>query len=216
MSNKAYELYLKDRQNQQSRNEARHIRTRVTEARRSRHAAGMRWPFELLQNALDAGPRPGRETITVSLACKSDSLVFEHDGAPFTSAELAALLSGGSSKEFESEKTTGRFGSGFLVTHVLAETTRLCGLLTVETGHERFELTLDRSGDENAILNNINSCNEAIRAAILVDNVDSEPSAHLSAGRLEHAAGWRGGVSQVASIPLRYAATAGECLHRAP
>ena len=36
------------------------------------------------------------------------SVLFEHDGAPFTTTELAALLSGGSSKEFESEITTGR------------------------------------------------------------------------------------------------------------
>jgi hypothetical protein len=25
----------------------------------------MRWPFELVQNALDAGPREGREAVTV-------------------------------------------------------------------------------------------------------------------------------------------------------
>jgi hypothetical protein len=53
--------------------------------------------------------------------CQPSKLIFEHDGAPFTSDELAALLTGGSSKEFESEVTTGRFGTGYLVTHVLAE-----------------------------------------------------------------------------------------------
>jgi len=180
MSDEAYQLYQKDRQGQQSRNEARNIRRDVTEARKSPHAAGVRWPFELLQNALDAGPRPGQASIDVSLGCQADLLVFEHDGAPFTSTELAALLSGGSSKEFESAKTTGRFGTGFLVTHVLAERSTLRGVLSVPTGYERFDLTLDRSGDENAILENINSCNEAIRAAVRIDSLDDEPSARFS------------------------------------
>ncbi len=61
---------------------------------------------------------------------------FEHDGAAFSSQELAALLSGGSSKELDSEHTTGRFGTGFLVTHVLAEETRVVGLLRVKGGYE--------------------------------------------------------------------------------
>jgi hypothetical protein len=67
-------------------------------------------------------------------------------------AELAALLSGGSSKEFDSDETTGRFGTGFLVTHVLAERTSLQGLLALDHGFEQFDLTLDRGGDEVDIL----------------------------------------------------------------
>jgi hypothetical protein len=59
MSEKALEEYQQARDHQLLRNEARHIRTRVHEARESSHLAGIRWPFELLQNALDAGPREG-------------------------------------------------------------------------------------------------------------------------------------------------------------
>ena len=123
-----------------------------------------------------SGPRSG-STITVRLDCEASKLTFEHDGAPFTSEELAALLSGGSSKEFESEVTTGRFGTGFLVTHVLAEQTTLRGLLKVPRGYELFELTLNRSGDEDAILRNRRSCNEAIRLAKHVAAFDGLPSA---------------------------------------
>jgi hypothetical protein len=104
-------------------------------------------------------------------------LTFEHDGAAFTSQELAALLSGGSSKEFESEITTGRFGTGFLVTHVLAEHTTLRGLLKVSDGHEYFELALDRSGNEESILNNINACKETIRIAKPTSDLNGIPSA---------------------------------------
>ena len=93
--------------------------------------------------------------------------------------ELAALLSGGSSKEYESETTTGRFGTGFLVTHVLAKRTRLRGLLQVATGCERFDLTLDRGGDENTILDNIRDSHKAIRAAVPVSDPAEVPSAVL-------------------------------------
>ena len=106
-------------------------------------------------------------------------VAFEHDGAPFTSDELAALLSGGSSKDFESESTTGRFGTGFLVTHVLAERTRLRGLLQLATVCESFDLTLDRGGDEDAILANIQHSHEAIRAAVPVPDAANVQSAVL-------------------------------------
>jgi hypothetical protein len=143
VSNAAYTFYEKAEKAQHDRNEARRIRTRVSEARLSPRTAGLRWPFELLQNAIDAGPRPGKSSVAVRLIREADRVVFDHDGAPFTSQELAALVSGGSSKEFESEETTGRFGTGFLVTHVLAERTTLRGVLAVEDSNEVFHLVLD-------------------------------------------------------------------------
>jgi hypothetical protein len=176
MTQEAYDLFGRALSEQHARNEARRIRIRVHEARSNPHPASFRWPFELLQNTLDSGPRSG-SAITVRLRCEASKLIFEHDGAPFTSEELAALLSGGSSKEFESEVTTGRFGTGFLVTHVLAERATLRGLLQVPRGCELFQLMLDRSGDEDAILSNSRSCNEAIRLAKPVKELDDFPSA---------------------------------------
>ena len=177
MSKKAYEMFAEAREEQYSRSLARRIRTRVDQARKSPHSASIRWPFELLQNALDAGPRDGSSVVRIRLKREPTSIVFEHDGAPFTLQELAALLFGGSSKEYESDTTTGRFGTGFLVTHVLAERTRLRGLLQVATGFERFDLTLDRGGDEDTILDNIRDSNKAIRAALRVSDPALVPSA---------------------------------------
>ena len=177
MSKKAYEMFEAALKEQHSRSLARRIRTRVDQARKSTHSASIRWPFELLQNALDAGPRDGRSVVQIRLSREPTRIVFEHDGAPFTTQELAALLSGGSSKEYESETTTGRFGTGFLVTHVLAERTHLRGLLQVTSGLERFDLTLDRRGDEDTILDNIRDSDEAIRAALPVSDPAQVPSA---------------------------------------
>ena len=177
MSEKAFRSYEEALNEQHTRNEARRIRTRVNEARQNPHAAGIRWPFELLQNALDAGPREGRSSVTVRVRRASSTVAFEHDGVPFDSQDLAALLSGGSSKEFESDVTTGRFGTGFLVTHVLAERTRLRGLLSVATGIEQFDLVLDRGGDEDTILANIRACNDSIREATPAEDPDLLASA---------------------------------------
>jgi hypothetical protein len=180
MSDAAYQSFEQALREQHNRNEARRIRTRVSEARLSPHTAGLRWPFELLQNAIDTGPRNGNTVVSVQLIHDGKSVIFNHDGAPFTSQELAALLSGGSSKEFESEETTGRFGTGFLVTHVLAERTSLQGLLAINGGHEVFSLTLDRTGDEDAILDNIWKCYDSIRAAEYSLDVTKISSASFS------------------------------------
>jgi hypothetical protein len=179
MSREALEQYQDARQHQLAKSEARHIRTRVYEARNAPHVAGLRWPFELLQNALDAGPRENRDSVAISLREETGRVIFEHDGAPFSMAELAALLSGGSSKEFDSDETTGRFGTGFLVTHVLAERTSLQGLLALDHGFEQFDLTLDRGGDEVDILENIDQCNEAIERAEFLPSPDGVPSARF-------------------------------------
>ena len=179
MTDKAYQIYEEALNEQHSRNEARRILSRVDQARKSPRSAGIRWPFELLQNALDAGPRKGRPTVTVRLWCDDTKVLFEHDAAPFSFAELAALLSGGSSKDFDSNITTGRFGTGFLVTHVLAERVWLKGLLELESGCEIFNLTLDRAGDEDAILSNMQDSRGAIRAATKVSDLDNTKSAIL-------------------------------------
>ena len=177
MTDEAYEVYCQGLEEQHSRQQARNIRKNVTAARKGWEVAALRWPFELLQNALDAGPRPGKTLVEVTLHRSDASIVFEHNGAPFTSTELAALLSGGSSKEFESEETTGRFGSGFLVTHVLAEHTVMRGILALPTHFENFTLHLDRGGDEDAIRANIQQCKDAIRDAARLESLDGVPSA---------------------------------------
>lgn len=177
MSEEAFKIYEETLREQHSRNEARRIRARVAEARGSIPSAGPRWPFELLQNALDAGPRDGNTSVAIHLSCEQERVAFEHDGAPFTSQDLAALLSGGSSKDFESDVTTGRFGTGFLVTHVLAERTLLQGLLVTPDGHEKFDLLLDRGGDEDEILQNMTDCTEAIRVANPVTRLEGVASA---------------------------------------
>lgn len=158
---------------------ARRIHAKVRDARSDPDRAARRWPFELIQNAHDAGARAGRDGITVAFELINGVLRFEHDAAPFSMADIAALLTGGSSKGFDADETTGRFGTGFLVTHVLAERVRVAGVLEVDGEHRAFEVTLDRPDDEDLILRNIKDSESALRQTRGVADITGQPTASV-------------------------------------
>ena len=137
---------------QTTQNDARRIFQRVDAAQQNPTRAGVRWPFELIQNAHDAGPRDGDDRVQINFVLGEDRLTVSHTGKPFVAQELAALLSGGSSKEFGSEETTGRFGTGFLVTHAVSTRVDVEGVLTTQEGSEIFRIRLVRDGDEDSII----------------------------------------------------------------
>lgn len=141
---------------------ARRILAKVRDARSDPDRAARRWPFELIQNAHDAGPREGHDGISVLLELKDGSLRFQHDAAPFTMADIAALLTGGSSKDFDSRETTGRFGTGFLVTHVLSERVQVSGVLELDGQHRAFDFSLYRPDDEDLIRRNLEESESAL------------------------------------------------------
>jgi len=173
------ENYRQAQKEQLARNDARRIRTKVHDARAEPARAARRWPFELLQNAHDAGPRDGREGVTVEFRITGPELEFSHDGAPFRMIDLAALLSGGSSKDFESEETTGRFGTGFLCTHALAERVAVSGVAVASEGVFWFSIDLDRSGDEAALLADMERSEAQLSEATSVVSIDDLPSARI-------------------------------------
>lgn len=112
MSDAALKQFEQARKEQLDRNEARRMLALVNQARGDTHGAGARWPFELTQNAHDPGARDGKTGVDIDLLFDGETVSYEHDGNLFTMQDLAALLSGGSSKEFKSTETTGRFGTG--------------------------------------------------------------------------------------------------------
>lgn len=156
---------------------ARRIHAKVRDARSDPDDAARRWPFELIQNAHDAGPRVGREGIAVVFEFIEGVLRFRHDAAPFSMADIAALLTGGSSKDFDAPETTGRFGTGFLVTHVLSERVQVTGVLEVDGERRRFDVLLDRPDDEDLILLNIRESESALGQTREVNDFDESPTA---------------------------------------
>lgn len=118
-----------------------------------------RWVWELLQNALDVA-RPG-VPLDVQVAqfrgeAGGGAVVFTHNGRPFTFKDLVYLAGKASTKERhgagdETPESVGRFGTGFLTTHLLSERITVVGAC-VHGGQEpvSFHLPLDRSGTTRA------------------------------------------------------------------
>ena len=179
MSQTALQEFSSARKAQLQRNEARNMRKHVQQARGDVPRSASRWPFELTQNAHDPGSRTGQTEVNISLSFDGNSVVYEHDGKPFSAQELAALLSGGSSKEFEATDTTGRFGTGFLLTHVLSLQVNFQGIFATATGHEKVSLTLDRFGDEDTIYSNTLACEEGIKQGVPLPELDSHKTARF-------------------------------------
>ena len=181
MSETASNEFKEARTKQEAQNDARRIRARVAEARDNPNRAAMRWPFELVQNAHDAGPRNATDLVEIKFIQKDDNLLVIHNGKPFDAQELAALLSGGSSKEFDDQETTGRFGTGFLSTHALSTRVEVAGILNTKNGLDEFYIELERGGDEDSIVENIQKADQAITAAQPPSSdTDSDPTARFT------------------------------------
>jgi hypothetical protein len=179
MSDEARENFVASKSQRRGQNDARRIQGERDKARSPSGDAARRWPFELLQNAHDPGPRGGESVVNVEFS-RSDSLItFRHNGCPFSSDDLAALVSGGSNKEYESAETTGRYGTGFLVTHVLSSEIRLSGILEVPPHLERFRIRLDRSGDASAILSNAEAAELEIAASACIESCNGQWTAEF-------------------------------------
>ncbi|MGG6295202.1 sacsin N-terminal ATP-binding-like domain-containing protein [Leptolyngbya sp. AN02str] len=109
-----------------------------------------RWAWELLQNAKDSIAEDDSRTVSVQIQLDEESVEFRHNGTHFTDADVVGLISQISSKEVEEgqqTKKTGRFGTGFLTTHLLSRVINIKGILEApDRSFYEFEFLLDRRG----------------------------------------------------------------------
>jgi hypothetical protein len=109
-----------------------------------------RWAWELLQNAKDSIADEDERQVAVQLILKDNEVEFRHNGAHFTEQDIRGLINQISSKEIEDDqprRKTGKFGTGFLTTHLLSKAIRIDGIVETEIGKLfSFGLVLDRDG----------------------------------------------------------------------
>lgn len=117
---------------------AQSIFNTLRELEGGRSIYGKRWPWELLQNAVDVA-EPGGVDCTFILT--EGELAFTHNGASFKMKEVAHLIYHGTTKTDEPDKI--RFGTGFITTHLLSRKTLVKGLIE---GRQGFEFELNREG----------------------------------------------------------------------
>lgn len=108
-----------------------------------------RWIWELLQNAKDVAD--ARVKIEVTL--QENSVELRHNGNPFQMDNITYLIEQVSTKDRATSAeqvltTTGKFGTGFMTTHLLSKKVTVTGVLEdkeEETTYKRFNLQLDRA-----------------------------------------------------------------------
>ncbi|MDN3725120.1 hypothetical protein QRD02_12055 [Aequorivita sp. SDUM287046] len=103
-----------------------------------------RWFWELVQNASDFN-----DEVDIELELKEDKLIFRHNGKPFKLVDVENLITPDSDKDDDDidEDYIGRFGSGFISTHVLSAFITVEGLVKDkyrDTEHYSFKFELNR------------------------------------------------------------------------
>jgi len=166
---------------------ASRISEKINKALGDPETAGRRWFWELLQNAKDcASYNPNKseqeyknvkdKTVDVILTYSSVGedyyLTFEHNGNPFSYTEdryklndVDNLILPNTGKD--NEYQTGKFGTGFLSTHILALKIRVEGVfLNKENKLKDFNFIIDRTKfTEN------NSSNDDNRRNLFIDSI---------------------------------------------
>ena len=114
-----------------------------------------RWAWELLQNAKDSVADIDKK-VSVYIEYENNKVTFSHTGDYFTEKDIRGLINQITSKEVEHQSDSnkvGRFGTGFITTHILSEIIDVEGIVKTNNGKFfNFKFPLDREGDKAFIL----------------------------------------------------------------
>lgn len=143
----------------------------IDKVRNNPKMSSRRWLWEMMQNARDVPNNWGGVGIKIIL--DQNSLKFCHNGNPFSLLNLTNLILQVSSKDEEADdKFVGKFGTGFLVTHLLSKNLNLKGILqTPDNSHYKFCIEIDRSADNskdlqsaiNAVIQELERVDDSIK-----------------------------------------------------
>lgn len=162
------------------RNAANSIHQKIsTWVEDEREKALRRWIWELTQNAVDTIQKGDIEKVDIKITFQKDKIIYQHNGGVFDTQELSAIIMGGTTKIFLKKKEyIGRFGSGFLVSHILSKNVEVNGIVFSERLKKNceFKFLLEREGDINEIYDNINKCYEQLNSQSQVYDNDSSIS----------------------------------------
>ena len=136
-----------------------------------------RWVWELIQNAKDVNiDGKVRVRIEADLDGSDAHVTFKHNGGAFSPENIRFLIEQVSSKDRTNDSDgrptmTGKFGTGFLTTHLLSERVLVRGVAEGRGfAPRKFKLSLDRSGAE---LEDIIDAVQAAKDSIL--DLDDQP-----------------------------------------
>lgn len=137
------------------------ITTKLEELTVDKEIKRRRWIWELIQNANDCATEDG---VTIWIKTNKDELVFSHNGNIFSYDNLLDLITQISCKRTDNDKKVGKFGTGFISTHLISEIVTVKGVYHNQKDsmdYKELSLKIDRSGKtdieiKNSIIKSIN------------------------------------------------------------
>lgn len=164
-----------DREAQRSESEARDIIHDIDRLSTFPEKKKTRWVWELLQNAKDVATEGG---VDIIFELDDHWVTISHNGSPFETKHLIAILYKTSTKTLGGEDgTTGKYGTGFVTTHILNKKLTIKGVHQNNSGKRRFSLEIDRTAtalDEKDVLN---AMKESLKHAFSkIDEINTSPS----------------------------------------
>jgi|GEM_PF-404761 len=141
-----------------------------------------RWIWELIQNAKDVTNSTGTVDILIDFDEHNRLIKFSHNGKLFSTQNIVFLIEQVSTKDREEiykdkKKTTGKFGTGFLTTHLLSKKVNVSGYIQDDDDATySFNIDIDRTSDKQSeIINSISeSCSQLEKNAVEVGDKINE------------------------------------------
>lgn len=141
------------------------------------HAKRAIW--ELFQNAIDLA----KIESTIRIELTENSIIFSHNGEPFTTNTLSSLIKQVSSKDANTtEDGVGQYGTGFITTHSFGKIISLSGCLKENQGYIHFnDFIIDRSPIEaNELIENLVNHQEEVFNLLDKGNLSPIPTNYTS------------------------------------
>jgi hypothetical protein len=127
------------------------------------------WIWELIQNAKDKATTDfPREKVSIKVELTDSQFKFSHNYGFFTQYNVEGLIRQINSEDKDREDflvkdesintPIGRFGTGFMTTHLLSEKVTVSGLYKERDGFKKIEFSLDRSSlDRNGLIQSVDT-----------------------------------------------------------
>ncbi len=146
----------------------------LSKVRNKESLTSKRWLWELLQNAKDIPNRFGAVRVVIELS--GDKVKFSHNGDPFTLNNVISLIQQVSSKSStnEDEEVTGKFGTGFISTHIISPKILVRGVVNYKGAYRQLSMELDREGNSSETL--MPKIESALR---FIDQIEDEMLFHV-------------------------------------
>ena len=171
----------KVRELQRSESEARDIIHDIDRLNTFPENKKSRWVWELLQNAKDVA---GDEGVDITYELKNNEIIFSHNGLAFETEHLLAILYKTSTKSLNGvDGTTGKYGTGFVTTHILSKKVSINGIhySNEDGGLRSFKIDIDRSAAALDESESLKVMKQSLTTTFQqIDKITENPSANIT------------------------------------